>query len=124
MLAATVLANSGRPVATMELGRLAPAESLQRAAIWGQAIRLCRRLTGGSPASLSASWLGVSGDRLEMSIRQPLAALYTDSIGKDLRALARMLGLVPVFNAVPESTDFPESGVCTDPTPLAKVPAL
>ena len=119
MLAATVLANSGRPLAGTELDRLAPAESLAQAAIWGQAIRLCRRLTGGSPASLSASALGLSGDQLVLLLRQPLAALFTDSIQKDLRALARSLGLKPVFVAVPESADFREIRPYADPPPVA-----
>ena len=124
MLAACVLANSGRPATGIELGRLAPAESLQQAAIWGQAIRLCRRLTGGSAMSLSASWLGVAGDRLVLSVHKPLAALFTDSIGKDLRALARMLGLNPVFTAVPDGADFREIGPNFDPLPTAQAPAL
>lgn len=124
MLAATILANSGRPVAAMELERLAPAESLQQAAIWGQAIRLCRRLTGGSAPALAASWLGVSGDRLVLSVRQPLAALFTDTIGKDLRALARMLELDPVFTVVPEGADFRELAANDDPLPAAQPPAL
>ena len=124
MLAATVLANSGRAVAAMELGRLAPAESLRQAAIWGQAIRLCRRLTGGSAPALAASRLGVTGDCLELSVRQPLATLFTDSIGKDLRALARMLGLNPVFKAVPEGAEFCENEPHPDPLPAAKASAL
>ena len=108
MLAAAVLANSGRSLAGTELSRLAPAESLAQAVIWGQAIRLCRRLTGGSAASLSASWLGIEGERLVLSLRQPLVALFTDSIEKDLRALARSLGLKASFVKVPESADYRE----------------
>ena len=124
MLAACVLANSGRAAAEIELSRLAPAESLKQAAIWGQAIRLCRRLTGGSAASLAASRLEVAGDRLVLAVRQPLAALFTDSIGKDLRALARMLDLNPVFAAVPEDSDLSRGGPPAVAMPIAKVPAL
>lgn len=124
MLAACVLANSGRPVAAMELSRLAPAGSLQQAAIWGQAIRLCRRLTGGSAKALSASLLEVSGDRLVLTITRSLAALFTESIGKELRALARMLGLNPVFAAVPDDVKLPESGPPSDSQPAARTPAL
>ncbi len=124
MLAACVLANSGRPLAGMELERLAPAESLAQAAIWGQAARLCRRLTGGSASTLAASWLEVSGERLVLSVRQPLAALFTDSIEKDLRALARSLGLKSAFVAVPEGADLRDIRPNNGPLPAEKAPAL
>jgi exopolyphosphatase/guanosine-5'-triphosphate,3'-diphosphate pyrophosphatase len=120
MLAACVLANSGRPVAGIGLDRLAPAESLRQAAIWGQATRLCRRLTGGAAGPLAASGLEISGDRLVLSLRQPLADLFTASIGKDLRALARMMELSPVFNAVPEGAELQE----INPLAAAKAAAL
>lgn len=105
MLAAAVLANGGRSSGALGLDRLAPSESLREATIWGQAIRLCRRLTGGSPLSLSGSWLGTSGDRLVLSVRLPLAALFTEAIEKDLRTLARSLDLKPEFVAVPVGED-------------------
>ena len=124
MLAATILANSGRSVASMELDRLAPAESLAQAAVWGQALRLCRRLTGCSAPALLASRLDVSGDRLVLSVRRPLAALFTDSIGKDLRALARMLELNPVFTVVPEGADFREGEPPASAMPAQKALAL
>ncbi|MEO7739177.1 MAG: exopolyphosphatase [Novosphingobium sp.] len=121
MLAACVLANSGRPVAAMGLGRLAPAESLHQAAIWGQAVRLCRRLTGGSLAALAACGMRAVDDRLVLSVRQPFAALFTESIGKELRALARMMGLNPAFAAVPEGVDI----LAHDPLPEpVRAPAM
>jgi exopolyphosphatase/guanosine-5'-triphosphate,3'-diphosphate pyrophosphatase len=124
MLAAALLTNCARPVAAMGLGRLAPAESLQQAAIWGQAIRLGRRLSGGLAAALSVSWLSVTGDRLQLAVRQPYAALFTDSIEKDLRALARMLGLKPVFTALPQSGDDGEAGPNGDLLSAAKAGPL
>lgn len=124
MLAACVLANSGRPLAGMELDRLAPAESLAQAAIWGQAARLCRRLTGGSASTLAASWLEVSGERLVLSVHQPLAALFTDSIEKDLRALARSLDMKSAFVAVPEGADLRDFRPDSGPQAAEKAPAL
>ena len=124
MLAAAVLANGGKANALLELERLAPAESLQEATIWGQAIRLCRRLTGGSAMSMSRSWLGVSGDQLILSVRRPLDALFTDTIEKDMRLLARMLDLKPLFTVLEEG-DGPNSDA-NEPGSLAEfsVPAL
>ncbi len=102
MLAAAILANGGRNGTPAELGRLASAESLREAAIWGQAIRLCRRFTGGSALALSVSSLGVKGDRLTLTVKHSLAALFTDSIEKELRTLAKMLDLKPAFVIAPE----------------------
>ncbi len=97
MLAAVILANGGRNAAPSELTRLATAESLYEAAIWGQATRLCRRFTGGSDKALAGSALNVKGDQLVLSTAPKLQALYTDTIEKELRALARMLDVKPVF---------------------------
>jgi hypothetical protein len=70
------------------------------------------------------SWLSVTGDRLQLAVRQPYAALFTDSIEKDLRALARMLGLKPVFTALPQSGDDGEAGPNGDLLSAAKAGPL
>lgn len=105
MMAAAILANGGRTSAPAELGRLAPEKSLLEAAVWGQAIRLCRRLTGGSASAISSSALGVQGDRLFLSVGASLAALFTETIEKELRTLAKMLDLKAEFTVVTEGTN-------------------
>ena len=124
MLAAAVLANGGRTAAALELDRLAPAESLREAAIWGTAIRLCRRLAGNTAISLSSSRLSVSGDQLLLSVRQPLDVLFTDAVDKDLRALARMLELEPVFEALPQSDEDRTGAIIPGIETAVKAPAL
>ena len=66
----------------------------------------------------------MSGERLVLSVRQPLAALFTDSIEKDLRALARSLGLKSAFVAVPEGADLRDIRPNNGPLPAEKAPAL
>jgi len=100
MLAAAALANAGRSSLSLDLDRLAPAERLAEATIWGQAIRLCRRFTAGSPLSLSSSGLSAADGQLTLSAHESMAALFTESIEKELRLLAKMLDLKPAFDVV------------------------
>ena len=108
MLAAALLANSGSSALPAALCRLAPEASLRQALAWGHAIRLCRRLTGGTVQALSNSWLGVKDGALLLAIREPLTALYNDSIEKNLRILAEMLALRPAFEAIAADAALPE----------------
>ncbi len=107
MLAAALLANSGRSALPAALGRLAPEESLREALAWGQAIRLCRRLSGGTAEALSNSWLGVKDGALLLAVREPLTALYNDSIEKNLRTLADTLALRCAFVAIAADAGLP-----------------
>lgn len=100
MLAAAMLANAGRSTIPPALDRLADAASLREAFGWGLAIRLCRRFSGCSPQSLSNSMLRRDGTRLMMTVREPLHALYTETVEKDLRGLATWLGLEPTLQMV------------------------
>ena len=93
MLAMAALANTGRREAPPGLARLAPETALREAATWGLAVRLCRKLTGGSAEALSHSTLDIEGERLVLSLSAPLHALYTETIGKDLKVLAEWLGM-------------------------------
>ncbi len=109
MLAVALLADSGRSALPAALGRLAPEESLREALAWGQAIRLCRRLSAGTSEALSNSWLGVKGGALLLAVREPLTALYNDSIEKNLRTLADTLALRPAFVAIAADAGLPGS---------------
>lgn len=98
VMAACILANCGRnAISPVGLERLASPESLREAQAWGLAIRLCRRFSGVSPQALANSKLSVEGGQLILSVQQGFSALYTDTIEKDLRALADKLGLQPAF---------------------------
>lgn len=93
MMAMTVLANSGLTVIPDQFGKLADKKDLDRAIAWGLAIRLCRRLTGGTVPALAHSSLTVDGGRVVLSLNETVQALYSAGIGKDLKALSEWLGL-------------------------------
>jgi exopolyphosphatase/guanosine-5'-triphosphate,3'-diphosphate pyrophosphatase len=95
MLAMAALANTGRTAVPEGLLRIAPAEDLRRAATWGLAIRLCRKFSGCAARSLSFSALTCEDGLLVLTVEEPLHALYTEAIDKDLRLLADWLGLQP-----------------------------
>jgi len=93
MLAASLLANTGRLELPPAVAGFAPVEDLRTAQAWGLATRLCRRLSGTAPAALEGSALGIDGEMLHLTVRGSFAALVNDSTVRDLKALAAMLGL-------------------------------
>jgi exopolyphosphatase/guanosine-5'-triphosphate,3'-diphosphate pyrophosphatase len=95
MIAMTVLANSGRIEIPEEFASLASPEELNEAIGWGLAIRLCRRLTGCAANAIAGTSLSRDDERLTLVMHEPMHALYTDNLGKDLRWLAEFLGLEP-----------------------------
>lgn len=96
MLAACMLAHCGSDPFRADLARLASRTALERAAIWGSAIRLCRRLSGGATAPLGKSSLTIEKSELVLTLAPAVAALLSDAIEKDHRNLAQRLALVPV----------------------------
>ena len=101
MIAACVLASAGRSAALPPtISRLASADSLREAQAWGLAIRLCRRFTAPAAQALANSALRHEGSQLILSAREPYAALFTDTIEKDLHALAARLDLQPSFRLI------------------------
>ena len=93
LIAAALLAASGKIAPPPELERLASWVDLSQAVSWGLAIRLCRRLGAGSRQSLMASALTREDDRLILRIAPSHAQLATDPATGDLKALAQWLGL-------------------------------
>lgn len=93
MMAMTVFANSGLTAAPTDFARLAEKADLDRAIGWGLAVRLCRRLTGGTAQGMAASGLTIEGDVLVLSLGEPAGPLYGPGNGKDLKTLADWLGL-------------------------------
>lgn len=100
MLAMASLAGTGRTAPPPDLRRLASEAALREAAGWGLATRLCRKLTDGAPEALSASSLRCHDGRLILTVGEPWHALLTDSVNKELNALAAWLGLEPVVERV------------------------
>jgi len=96
VLAAAVLANTGRLEAVPALTRLAPSAALAEAQGWGLAIRLCRRFCAVTPQALARSSLVRSGGDLVLSVAAEYAPLVSDSLERDLKALATHLELRPL----------------------------
>jgi exopolyphosphatase/guanosine-5'-triphosphate,3'-diphosphate pyrophosphatase len=71
-----------------------PAE-LQRASLWGLAMRLGQRLSGGVAASLERSRLIAAGNTLRLELQGEDAALYGESVARRLKTLAGALGRTP-----------------------------
>jgi exopolyphosphatase/guanosine-5'-triphosphate,3'-diphosphate pyrophosphatase len=100
VMAACALASAGRGPLPAELAALATPDALAAGTRWGAAIRLARRLSGLSSKVLEASSLTVADGRLVLSVRKAYAALYTDMIEKDLRALAMLLACQGEFRSI------------------------
>jgi exopolyphosphatase / guanosine-5'-triphosphate,3'-diphosphate pyrophosphatase len=93
MLAAAMIANTGRSDLPPELGRLATPEQLREAQAWGLATRLCRRFSGSTAAGVSGSALRVEGSALVLEVQPQIAVLVNEGVERDLKALAAHLGL-------------------------------
>lgn len=94
-LAAAMIGNSGRTEVPADVAELAPTKEIREAIGWGLAIRFCRKLSAGAPRALVGTSIAVEAGRLVVTLQEFVAALYTDSAGKDLRLLADWMGLVP-----------------------------
>jgi exopolyphosphatase/guanosine-5'-triphosphate,3'-diphosphate pyrophosphatase len=93
MLAAAMIANTGKLTLPPDLPQLASPAALREAQAWGLATRLCRRFTVGAPSALNGSALRREGEVLVMEVEDRHAVLINDSVGRDLKALAAHLGL-------------------------------
>lgn len=78
------------------LAMLADAESLARARLWGLAIRLGQRLSGGVAAPLKRSHVALEAT-LTLTLDQRDGALYGEAVEKRHKALAAMFGKGPVL---------------------------
>ncbi len=75
------------------IGQLAPPDLLERARLWGLAMRLGQRLSGGVAGPLRRARVAVAGERLMLHLHADDAALYGEAVEKRHRALAGALGL-------------------------------
>ena len=75
------------------LERIATGDRLHRAALWGLAIRLAQRLSGGVEGPLAVSRLARQEDCIDLSLRDGDADLYGEAVERRLRHLAQAMGL-------------------------------
>jgi len=73
------------------LRSLAPESDLERAAVWGLAIRLGQRLSGGVAGPLERARLDRAGDAATLTLAQADAALYGETVERRHKALAGAL---------------------------------
>jgi exopolyphosphatase / guanosine-5'-triphosphate,3'-diphosphate pyrophosphatase len=76
---------------------LADDESLAHARLWGLAIRLGQRLSGGVAAPLKRSHLALEDGTLALSLEHRDEALYGEAVEKRHKALAAAFGREPVL---------------------------
>ncbi len=96
MLAAAMIANTGRADLPADLGRLAAPEQLREAQAWGLATRLCRRFSGNTAQGISGSALRVEDGVLVLEVQPRTAVLVNEGVERDLKMLATHLGLKPL----------------------------
>lgn len=100
-IAAALMGSCGKPGLTPALQRLASESDLREATAWGLALRLCRRLGAGTPASLMGSVLKREGGTLVLGVEPDRAQLVSDSVASDLKTLAQWLSLEPEVRVGP-----------------------
>lgn len=92
-IAAALIGACDRPALPSELLSLADEKLLHEALGWGLAIRLCRRIGGGSRMSIASSALTVEGSKAVLSFDRSGTDLLGDTVRGDLENLAGWLGL-------------------------------
>ena len=98
MVAQALAANFGAgmtPLAT--LLPICPERDLRRATLWGLAMRLGQRLSGGVAAPLESSRISAGGGALRLFLGREDAALYGGAVERRHRQLATTMGLTPVL---------------------------
>lgn len=79
------------------LEMLAPDQALKSAILWGLAMRLGQRLSGGVAGPLERSSLAISGKKLVLSLREADRALYGETVERRHKALAAAMKLEPAL---------------------------
>ncbi|WP_157073629.1 Ppx/GppA family phosphatase [Sphingomonas soli] len=79
------------------LGLLAAPEALQRARLWGLAIRLGQRLSGGVAGPIKRSRVAIEQGALILSLKGADVALYSEAVEKRHKALANAMALDIAF---------------------------
>jgi exopolyphosphatase/guanosine-5'-triphosphate,3'-diphosphate pyrophosphatase len=97
MIAQALFSNfgGGRNFLGGPVAELCTPDELQQAVLWGLAMRLGQRLSGGVAASLERSRLSLRGGTLQLTLGRGDENLYGETVERRLRALADALGLRP-----------------------------
>ena len=94
MLAQALHSNFGGGMSVPDdVGKLASPGALRRAALWGLAIRLGQRLSGGVEHPLLAADLRADTEWLTLGLPADQAELYGEAVERRLRNLAQAMGL-------------------------------
>jgi exopolyphosphatase/guanosine-5'-triphosphate,3'-diphosphate pyrophosphatase len=78
---------------------LKPAEN-ERAMVWGKAIRLAQRFSGGTETLLRKSNVALTPRQVVLTLQKRHGVLVADAVSRRLRALASSLGREPVVDLV------------------------
>ncbi|HEY0626346.1 MAG TPA: Ppx/GppA family phosphatase [Allosphingosinicella sp.] len=95
MMAQALYCNFGgsdEDFSNLDVARLCSKERLHRASLWGLAMRLGQRFSGGVAASLERSRLYRKGDMLRLELKKGDEALFGESVERRLKTLANALG--------------------------------
>lgn len=93
MVAHALFSNfGGRDFPDIRVAALCNPKQLERAGLWGLAMRLGQRLSGGLAVSLERSRLGRHGDVIRLTLPKGEEALYGETVDRRLRKLASALG--------------------------------
>jgi exopolyphosphatase/guanosine-5'-triphosphate,3'-diphosphate pyrophosphatase len=103
MIAQALFSNfgGGRQLPYSDVAALCTPEQLKRASLWGYAMRLGQRLSGGTAPGLEGSRLSHHDGTLHLAVKD--AALFGEPVERRLKALAAEMGLrpEPVLDAAP-----------------------
>jgi exopolyphosphatase/guanosine-5'-triphosphate,3'-diphosphate pyrophosphatase len=101
IMAQALSANFGRDrLPDARVMQLCKDEQLRRAHVWGLAMRLGQRLSGGVGSVLQRTNLAAVNGALELTVRRGEEALVGDQVERRLVRLAQMLGCEPVVATV------------------------
>ena len=97
MMAQALFSNfgGGRDFPDAAVASLCGPRELERASLWGLAMRLGQRLSGGLARSLERSSLSRDGDVIRLTLPREEEALYGETVDRRLRKLASAFGCRP-----------------------------
>lgn len=107
MLAQALYSNfgGGGALPYPKIAGLCPPWDLDRAALWGLAVRLAQRLSGGVAAALRRTRIGIRDGSLRLELCEGDEALYGEPVERRLRNLAGAMGLTCEAVVVPASDE-------------------
>jgi len=101
IMAQALSANFGRDrLPQARLADLCKDDQLKRATVWGLAMRLGQRLSGGVGSVLKRTGLAAHPSAIELSVRRGEEALVGDQVERRLLRLAEAMGCKPVIASI------------------------